>query len=779
MNRSASLGTRTPLQTKIVVPVSIVTIAALFLCGFALIWTARESNIISIDRQLRTTERSIRAIVDELAQQQEMVAVWDDAILQLRKKDLDWQWLDANMGVWLSRTFGQDQVYILDPDDRPIYAAVDQERAPVAVFAQARPYLEGLVLGLRGHEQSPHAKHVQLSKDNRVLKTGKAVFDAHLLELLGRPAAVSAMMIVPESDQVTQEQGREFLLVSIRFLDTSFLEQLSERNLIEGLRFSRWNGGLEGEASVPLLSDEGQLIGYFLWTPELPGARSLYVLAPAAGLTAVTIVAVMMLLVRSLRRSVAQQEIIICELRASEAQAQHLAFHDVLTGLPNRALFDDRLDQALARTQRGGRTAVLMLDLDRFKHVNDTLGHHAGDSLIREVAGRLSKLTRSSDTVARLGGDEFAIVQTDIFDEEDVNSLCVRILAAVQQPFEVLGHQVFVGGSIGVALAPEAGSERVEIVRKADIALYRAKEDGRGCHRIFSSAMDETVKVRSSIEDELRAALTTGEGFEVAYQAQVAAAGKSIVGLEALLRWRHPALGTILPEQFIPVAEQTGLIIRLGEWVLHEACSVSQRWPDLFISINLSPIQFRSENFAERVIAIVRASGADPRKIELEVTEGVLLDAGGETANALRKLRRAGFRIALDDFGTGYSSLGYLQKFEVDKIKIDRSFVKNLGQDENATAIVEAIVALGQALNLTVTAEGVETREQGRFLDKAGCDELQGYLFSKALPTEQIALLLAAPPPTSQVQRSGPSSLHQAHDDRREIVGIGGPASAS
>jgi diguanylate cyclase (GGDEF)-like protein len=422
----------------------------------------------------------------------------------------------------------------------------------------------------------------------------------------------------------------------------------------------------------------------------------------------------------------------------------------VLTGLPNRALFDDRLDQALARTQRGEKVSVLMLDLDRFKHVNDTLGHHAGDSLIRELAGRLSRLLRSSDTVARLGGDEFAIVQTGIGDNDDVEALCARILAAVREPFDILGHQAFVGASIGVALAPDAGFDRVEIMRKADIALYRAKAEGRGCYRTFTAEMDETVKVRGTIEEELRAALAAGEGLEVAYQPQVAGAGKPIVGLEALVRWRHPTRGMILPDQFIPVAEQTGLISQVGDWVLRDACATSRRWPNLFISVNLSPVQFRVDGFAERMIEIARETGADPRRIELEITEGVLLDDGGHAAETLRSLRAAGFRIALDDFGTGYSSLGYLHRYEVDKIKIDRSFVSSLGKEESATAIVNAIVALGQALDLTVTAEGVETTEQESFLRKAGCDELQGYRYSKAVPKEQIARLLDRSSPPAQ-----------------------------
>jgi predicted signal transduction protein with EAL and GGDEF domain len=341
-----------------------------------------------------------------------------------------------------------------------------------------------------------------------------------------------------------------------------------------------------------------------------------------------------------------------------------------------------------------------------------------------------------------LGGDEFAVVQTSEAGSDAPQALCERILAASTQPYDVLCNQVFVGVSIGLVLAPEAGLDRIELLRKADIALYRAKGEGRNCYRLFTPEMDETINVSRVIEEDLRAALATGEGLEVAYQPQISQDG-SVVGVEALARWRHPTRGYIQPSQFIPVAEQTGLIVPLGEWILRQACLASGRWPDLFVSVNLSPVQFRSGDFASHLIAIVRECGGQPQRIELEVTEGVLLEEDGRTTDALRRLREAGFRIALDDFGTGYSSLGYLHRFEVDKIKIDRSFTQSLGKGGKAAAVVKAIVALGHAMSITVTAEGVETETQRNFLDTAGCNEMQGFLFSKAVSEEQIMRLLS------------------------------------
>ncbi|PVE22853.1 bifunctional diguanylate cyclase/phosphodiesterase [Microvirga sp. KLBC 81] len=751
---------------RVLLPVAASTAAALALAALALLWAVRQSDEISTERQQRTTERSIRAIVGELAKQQEMVAVWNETVLELRKVPLDEKWLDANIGRWLHVTFGQDRTYILNARNEPVDVTIDGARAATEEFEKVRPSFEWLIQGLRGDAQSSHYGHSERPVDENYLTSGRAVHDAHLLELQGRPAAVSAMKIVPENDDIAQEPGSEFLLVSVRFLDGSFLRQLSQQNLIEGLRFSQVNEAGGGEVGVPLRSDEGNLIGYFIWRPELPGTTILRVISPSIAVVCVLIIGVMTLLARSLRRSMAKLRKAIAELRASEAQAHHLAFHDVLTGLPNRALFDDNLDRTLAGAGPEEPLAVLMLDLDRFKHVNDTLGHHAGDCVVREFGQRLFGLLRGSDIIARLGGDEFAIVLTGITGRDDVETICARILDAVRQPFDVAGRQAFVGVSIGVALAPDAGSERIDLMRKADIALYQAKAEGRDAYRIFTAVMDETVKVRSMIEEELRAALVTGNDLRLFYQPQVDVGGQSITGLEALVRWNHPTRGMIAPNQFIPIAEETGLISPLGEWVLRQACLASKRWPDLTIAVNLSPVQFRSGDLAQRLIGIVSETGADPRRVEFEITESLLLDDSDLSRSVLKMLRQEGFKIALDDFGTGYSSLSYLRRFEVDKIKIDRSFVRHLGEQNESVAIVTAIVSLCRAMGLTVTAEGVETEDQKTFLSQTGCNEMQGFLFSRALPEEQITDLLGGLGNMLSVQGTAMPALSVSHSDQ-------------
>lgn len=436
--------------------------------------------------------------------------------------------------------------------------------------------------------------------------------------------------------------------------------------------------------------------------------------------------------------------------REAEAHSRYLAFHDTLTGLPNRALLNERIDQTLSRTRRGvDKYALVYIDLDRFKEVNDTYGHPAGDELIRDFAGRLSSLVRASDTVARLGGDEFAMLLSDVSSPEEVEGICRRILDAAHSPFEVTGAQAFVDASIGVVMAPADDVSRTELQRRADVALYRAKNDGRGCYRFFTEEMDESIKRRRSIESELRRALSTADGLQLVYQPLLSSDSDRLMAMEALVRWNHPRLGMLLPTQFVPVAEETGLIIALGDWVLERACRTMRAWPGVSLAVNLSPVQLRDPGFGGRVLAILKAADFDPERLQLEITESVILNADEGVTETLRFLRRSGIKIALDDFGTGYSSLNHLRYLEVDKIKIDRSFVQHIDQQADSAAIVQAVASIGRTLGLCVTAEGVETDEQRQFLRMAGCDELQGYLLSRPLPEEGIGAYLA----TSQIAR--------------------------
>jgi diguanylate cyclase (GGDEF)-like protein/PAS domain S-box-containing protein len=431
----------------------------------------------------------------------------------------------------------------------------------------------------------------------------------------------------------------------------------------------------------------------------------------------------------------------ITEKRQVELKIEHMAHHDSLTELANRARLNDRLEQALAQPAHGGMIAVHHLDLDRFKAVNDTFGHHTGDTLLKIVAGRLRELVRASDTIARMGGDEFVIVQSPITAPGEATSLAERVIAAISEPFEIDGHQSVVGASVGIAISPRDGDASEKLLRNADLALYRAKQDGRGTFRFFEAGMDEHMQTRRSMEQDMRKALPGGE-FELYYQPVVNLRSSTVSGFEALIRWNHPERGLISPATFIPLAEEIGFIIPLGEWVIRQACLTAAAWPEhLHVAVNISASQFRSAGLMQVIVGALGASGLKPTRLEIEITETVLLEDKEATLAILHQLRALGVRIAMDDFGTGYSSLTYLQSFPFDKIKIDRSFVKDITENAGSLNIVRAVASLANGMGMTATAEGVETNEQLDRITAEGCTEMQGYLFSRPLPARDIERL--------------------------------------
>jgi len=428
----------------------------------------------------------------------------------------------------------------------------------------------------------------------------------------------------------------------------------------------------------------------------------------------------------------------ITEQRQSEVKIEYMAHHDALTDLANRVLLNDRLEYALGRVQRGEMLAVHHLDLDQFKAVNDTFGHPCGDKLLRIVAERLRGLVGEADTIARMGGDEFVIVQATIADPAEATSLAQRVIDALTEPYDIDGQQAVIGVSIGISVGPGDGSTPDKLLRNADLALYRAKSDGRGTFRFFEPVMDLQMQTRRIMEQDLRKALPAGE-FELHYQPVVNLASKEISGFEALIRWNHPSKGMISPADFIPLAEEIGFIVPMGEWVIRQACATAAQWPDeLHVAVNISAIQFRSPGLMQMIVSALAASGLAPTRLEIEITESVLLHNKEATLAVLHQLRALGIRIAMDDFGTGYSSLTYLQSFPFDKIKIDRSFVKNITEDSSSLTIVRAVAALANGMGMTATAEGVETAEQLHSIASEGCTEMQGFLFSRPLPAAEI-----------------------------------------
>ena len=766
-------GFKRRFGTRVLLPGALILLFTGALCAAGLLFAGKSSDTMTLfGQQIEVWQASSHGM-DELSVAQESVGLCDDCIRKAAADHPDRTWIDNNIAFRMFDLYNTQETYLVDRKGQPVYAAIERKDAPLSAYDRVRPEVDRFVKLARGQMKRPSGRSnlnerlpgsppaplvfppVPGFSDQPTtvypsVRTTPSVLHATDLVRIGdRVALVSAMQMTRVTPAHPRGDANAPVLVSLRYLDAQFLKGVARQYYLIDPRIAMSPKLQRAETSTPLLNSDGVPLANIFWKPMLPGNQVIRNMAiPAGGMFAV-IALLIALMSLKLRRAMRQEDAQIhelerahVELQAKEAQAHHLAYHDVLTGLPNRAMFNDTADKELLRTRHGETMAIVLLDLDRFKNVNDRFGHLAGDELIQQVGKRLTGTLKGCEMIARLGGDEFAILLDHEGLADDIGATLERILDELRRPYELLGHQAHVGVSIGVALAPECGTDRTDLMRKADIALYRAKDEGRDCYRYFTDSMDETVQLRAILEADLRAALASGDGLSVNYQPLIDSAARKITGLEALVRWEHPERGPIPPHLFVPVAEETGLISALGEWVLRQACKVAREWPKLTVAVNLSPIQFCDENFAERLCEVVREERVSPHQIELEVTEGTVLDQNENVRGALRRLRQAGFQIALDDFGTGYSSLSYLREFEVDRIKIDKSFVQSLGHTLDAGAIVTAVVTLGHAMGLQVTAEGVETADQEAFLRSAGCNVLQGFLFSEAVPANELSVSL-------------------------------------
>jgi diguanylate cyclase (GGDEF)-like protein len=690
--------------------------------------SAMQSDNLSRERLHKVVELALGKSIEKLPYDQESVAIWDDAVKNV-KSAFDPKWVDINLGVWMFEYFKHDRSYVLNAENSVLYAMADGKQVSVSRRLPVGKVAE-LVAVLR-----QRVREGALDRYNNGQEKLPRTVDIGFVE--DRPSIVSVMPLVSDTGELPQATGTENLIVSVRFLDSSFLPDLAATNLLQGVRYSKVDDLTASEQSYPFRNAAGEGLGYFIWKPDLTGREILADLIPLLAIGSLAIGAAVTFLMRSLRAT-------CTELVASDAHSQHLAYHDVLTGLPNRAFFNNSLEQALERLGDGTGFALMFLDLDRFKEVNDTFGHAAGDALIREVSAQLNGLLEPGDTLARMGGDEFALIKLNV-SKADVIAFGHRITATVSRPFDVEGNRAAVGISIGAVMVPEAGTDRGELARKADIALYQAKKSSTDRLQFFTDEMGESIQSRQALEMELLKALDTGSGLEVAYQPVYAVDGLRPTGAEALVRWEHPRLGSISPVVFVALAEQCGLINRLGDWVLRKACGAAQAWDLETIAVNVSTVQCQQPDFAARVLAILRDAGLSPDRLEIEITESVLLDSSGASARTLSALRASGIKLALDDFGTGYSSLSYLIKLEVDRIKIDRSFIQHI-TTPRSHSIVQAIVTMAKAVNVAITAEGVETHEQLHALTRMGCDHLQGYLFSRPVSAARLTELLRDEP---------------------------------
>lgn len=748
---------------RILFLIAVSGLGAIGLVVLSALWAGTESDAAALDRQHQLVNARLGEQVDQVAHvigqfgNGYLTRVYPAARSTGGSSTLD-AVLTAAAGSAISHTamsaFGYDQAFVVDEKAQLLMLADAQtEKRYRWMKPLFLPLLQDARLEVRqgtvSNERTPSSTKTRLesaARSNRAL--------ANLMRLEGRPTIVGVVAINEAEGQ--QQPMRQFLVV-VRFIDGAALDELSRQQGLNGARFARTADADENEVAFQIdATANGEPIGFIVWRPDLPGSRVIGRLMPALSIAALVIAILFSVLLVRLRSSLG-------ELKKSELHARQLALHDVLTDLPNRALFAMRFDECLAETQNSTeRSAVALLDLDRFKAVNDTFGHAAGDELIRMAAERIRALLRPRDTLARLGGDEFALLLRDIKDHDQVlPAICEAIVDELGKPFPLLRGEAVarVGGSIGVTIVPDAGRNADDIMRYADVALYEAKMGGRGQWRVYSPSMDGGRNARDILKNELREVLARGTApsadgpqsdlianrpdfgsLEVYYQTvHRAQEGYSALGAEALVRWRHSQRGLLTPASFIPIAEEGGLIDALGFWVLREACRAACKWPEnAFVAVNVSPAQLRRPNFAEEVFAVLQESGLPPSRLELELTESSLIEDNSDVYTVLKSLRSRGVQISLDDFGTGFSSLSHLMRFDIDRIKIDRSFVSLLGTKANGAAIIGAIVALSRNLGISTTAEGVETEYQRDFLSALGCTDLQGYFFSKPVPLREL-----------------------------------------
>ena len=602
----------------------------------------------------------------------------------------------------------------IDMERMSRYLSTEHRADFVAVFAKGGKLLSVSASRPELMERRVRAADELIAK-RRDLRTPFAIRRIGMSSTLVDPLAYIAMAAI--------DVNNSFEVVVTRRLEDKDVAKIGRNLMLPNLRF------VETEKSS-VDAEEAQTLAV-TWNHVNTGTLTLEGIANVAHLGILVIAIYGVLVFLHIRR-------VTHELESSEAAAQHLAGHDPLSGLPNRSLFSRTLNRQLHFVNKSkAGLAVMYLDLDRFKEVNDQHGHEAGDKLIVTVAERLLGLIRGSDTVARFGGDEFAIIQSNVKSPEDCEAMARRILDVLHRPFDLNGVDVSIGASIGISRAPANGTDAATLMRFADVALYRAKSEGRNRFAFFEQEMNESLRLRQIVEDDLRVAIEE-EQLILHYQPFVQADGEKVLGVEALVRWKHPTRGMIPPNDFIGVAEERGMIAALGEWVLRKACEDSKRWPDLIVAVNVSPVQFKQRGFVRTVARIIEETGMDPTRLELELTEGVVVADADQAQSAIAELRAMGIKVALDDFGAGYSSLIYLRRFAFDKIKIDRSFLVSMETSGEAAILVHSIVHLGRALGLQVTAEGIETEEQQRFLQAVGCHQLQGYYFARPCPVDQL-----------------------------------------
>jgi len=719
-------------RLRLIAPIAVIVAIAVVSLVVAVLTTARRADEVALNRDQQLIQEAIMARGVRVLREVESVAATNGATQAIRVH-YDPSWVERWVAGWLQAFFDHDLVFVVDASDKVEYPRAGASGSPGTADTPAE--LAAVLDLLRGRLSSLPGRAIPVIASENPRKPGRST--ALIERFMSRPAIVAAVAVGTDSD-LAGGNATAPIIVSIKYITDNMLHEIGDRLQLRGLSTID-DPSKAADKQVTVIADaQGDAIANLAWMPVRLGGQIAGSVIPFIAVAIAGFAVLGGLVMRHTRRTAEA-------IAAGETQLRHLALHDPVCGLPNRIYFGERLETEIGEVRRGGPSAaVFYIDLDHFKDVNDTLGHHIGDQLILNVTQRLSGVVRGDDLVARLGGDEFAIITKCPSDSYSLQAIAGRIISAVCAPYSISGHNIIIGASIGIAVIDRRARDAADILRYADMALYRAKNEGRNRACVYDAAMDADLSQRKLLEGDLLHAIRN-DGLSAFYQPIVNASGDTMIGVEALARWTHPTAGVISPAVFIPIAEHSGLIVELGEWMLRRACLDGRNWPGLTIAVNVSPLQFRRSDFVDVVERILKETNFDADRLELELTESTLLGNLESAELSMLRLKAIGVRFALDDFGTGYSSLLYLRRFPFDKLKIDSSFVRSIETAPDAAAIVHAVVSLGRGLGMRVTAEGVENAEQHLFLRAAGVHSMQGYRFGKPGPAVNITARLDSP----------------------------------
>lgn len=714
-------------------------IAALAAAAFAVVLVslaigARETDAFSLTRQRETLEHAIDQHGLSLARELRVQTVWREAYE--RTQALDTAWMRSFYGIYLSELLGYDRIYVLSGDDKPVYGFMSGDESNAPDFSHIASDLTDLLKAVRDPAAMPAAYNVVVTDipqgDGKIIEH-HAVADVRNID--GHPATVVVSTIVPDRAVPGGVASRPFLLVAVEDLDKVFTKRLGTNF---GFRNLEWitSGVPAGDVTETVKALDGETVGTLAWRKDRPGLEFVRRVSLGLGIALALLVVFTFLLMRWGKQQARQ-------ILQSEANARLAARTDAMTGLPNRVALREIFPRLIAGAKETASTlGVLSVDIDGFKEINDDFGTAVGDAVLLAIAERLRRLLGAQPLLARPGGDEFMMLAPDL-DAERLTELAGDVVSRLAAPVELDdGTRVFVTASVGYALFPRDGDSGDDLARRAELAITHAKAAGGGVAIAFVPQMDLELTKRRALETALRKAVND-EAINVVYQPLMDPSGSRVIAAEALARWTDPLLGAVSPEVFIPLAEETGLIPKIGEFVLRKAVADAVAWPDISVAVNVSATQMHHGDIVAVVRDVLNSTKFPPRRLEIEITESVLLADEKRANEQIKGLQALGVKVALDDFGTGYSSLHYLRSFGFDKLKIDRSFLEGLGQSEDGSVILSSIIRLGLDLDMTITAEGIETPEQRRWLQASGCHQLQGYLFARPMSAAQLTKFIA------------------------------------